>query len=56
MWLVQVDEGITESHVFSGLPQATWGRGGGDTEGVYVGVNHKVGDLNSRIPSLSNVA
>ena len=40
VWLVQVNEGIMESHVFSGLPQAAWGRGGGDIKGVYMGVYH----------------
>ena len=40
MWLVQVNEGIMKNDTFSGLPQAALGRGGRDSEGVYVGVCH----------------
>ena len=38
VWLVQVNEGIMETHVFRSLPQAAWGRGGGNTQGVYMGL------------------
>ena len=39
-----------KSNVSGSLPQATWGRGGRASEGVYVGVCHEVGDFKFQDP------
>ena len=36
MWLVKIDEGVTQGDAFGGPPQATRGGDGRDSEGIYV--------------------
>ena len=56
MWLVQVDDGIMKSDTFGSLPQAAWGRGGRTVMVPMREYATRLGTLNSRIPSLYNVA
>ena len=37
----------------SSLPQATWGRSSRDSEGVYMGMGHEVGDFKLQDPPAS---
>ena len=44
--------GVPKGDTFGSLPQAAWGRGSRDSEGVYAGVCHKVGDFEFQDPQL----
>ena len=39
-----------KTDAFGGLSQATWSRGGRDTEGICVGMCHKVWDFKLQDP------
>ena len=47
--------GIAKGNMFNGLPQAALGRGVTHSESVYVKCAARLGTLNSKIPSLSDV-
>ena len=44
-WLVVVSYWVMECDSFCSVPQATWGRGGRDAKGIYVGLCHEFGDF-----------
>ena len=55
-WLGCVHKGVNESDMFSSLPQTTRGRDDGKLRSYMWELATRFGTLNSRIPSLSDVA
>ena len=49
-WLVKVYQWVMESDMFGSLTPATSDRGRRNTEGIYVGLCHKIGDFEFQDP------